>query len=437
MKLTILGAGKSGISAATLAHSLGDLPFVSEFQPLPPIQVLDTLSIPYETGGHSDRIYEADCLVLSPGIKKELPIVQSFYQRNIPVISEIEYAFTKTKQPCIGITGSNGKTTTTTLLGRMLEHEFSGKRIAGNIGIPLSDVVDVNDLEPIAIELSSFQLETIDQFSPKTAVLLNVSPNHLDWYNTYDEYVDAKLNLLKHIDRISHVIVNADDKVLNERTTGLGKKRMLFSLLRTDVDAFIEDGFIKFRLDKEIQLVQISELKCKGPHHLMNMMAASLSAYLNGVSLKTIRQILCTFEDLEHRIEYVGSFHERRFYNDSKSTSVEALKMALQSFDEPVILLAGGKHKGASYSEVKELIEKNTKKIYVFGAAKNIMYDEWKDVSSIEMVETLFDALDSIAIKEEKGIVLLSPACSSFDQFKSFEDRGTQYKSYVKKVFHG
>lgn len=435
MKITILGAGKSGISAALLAKRVGDEPFLSEYKLLGSILELDENEISYESGGHSDEIYNCELVILSPGIDRNLPLIQLFISKNIPVISEIEYAFRNSSQTCIGITGSNGKTTTTTLLGKMLESEFGGKRIAGNIGIPFADIASKSDKMPIVLELSSFQLESMDTYKSKTSILLNVSPNHLDRYDSYDAYIDAKLLLLNNSDENSELIVNADDDIFYKRTSDFIGKRYLFSLHRKDTNAFIENNAIWINLNSKIKLCDFSELKLSGPHHIMNMMAASLAALLNNVKIETIRKVIRSFNGLEHRMEFVREFGGLTFINDSKSTSVEALKMALQSYKKPIILLAGGKHKGASYSYLGEFIKNYTRKVFVFGEAKNIMFEDWNEFGSIEKVETMDEAIQkSLEIGEKGDITLLSPACSSFDQFSSYEDRGQQFKTYVNNL---
>jgi UDP-N-acetylmuramoylalanine--D-glutamate ligase len=434
MKITVLGAGKSGISAAKFAKKLGHEVFLSEYKEVD-FSFLEELGISVESGGHSDEIYRSDLCILSPGIKKTLPVVQKFFEKKIEVISEIEFAFRNSTQKMVGITGSNGKTTTTTLLGRIFEKEFGNERIAGNIGIPLSDVVRENDKNPIALELSSFQLENISDFKPSVAMILNISPNHLDWYESIEEYLDAKLLMFKNLSKNSPVVYNLDDKMLGEALKKFDVRKLTFSLKTENSNAFLRNNKIFLNLDKEIELIDLSELKLKGPHHLMNMMAASLAAVLENVSLETIQKILREFDGLEHRMEFVREKDNNIYINDSKSTSIEALRMALQSFEKPIILFAGGKHKGASYKSLRDLIQQNCEKVYVFGQSKDIMFEEWQDIVNIEKVETVFDAVD-LAEKQNfaKKIMLFSPACSSFDQFQNFEIRGEKFKEYVNAL---
>jgi UDP-N-acetylmuramoylalanine--D-glutamate ligase len=432
-KLTILGIGRSGIAAAKLAKANGLQPFVSDFGArenlLEGITELEKQGIAYECGGHSEKIYNADALILSPGIKKELPIVQKFSQLGIPILSEIEFAAGFSKQAMIFITGSNGKTTTTSLLGRMLESQFGARRIAGNIGIPLSDVVSKEDSYPLAVELSSFQLETIERLKPALTIWLNVSPNHLDWYNSYKDYIAAKARVNKNNSDETVVIYNADDSIVSEHAHKARGKKESFSLQGENAKAFAnEQGiFIYKKL-----FIKRSELKFSGPHHLMNMMAAILAALNMGVEKDRIYKVLREFNGLEHRMEIVRIYQGVTYINDTKSTSIEALKMALLSFDKKVILIAGGKHKGASYTPLAELIREKTKQVFLIGAAAEIMEKEWKNASSLENVQTLQVAVAKAEqLAKDGDVVILSPACSSFDQFEHFEKRGEAFKHLV------
>ncbi|MCB0279226.1 MAG: UDP-N-acetylmuramoyl-L-alanine--D-glutamate ligase, partial [Calditrichaeota bacterium] len=327
MKITVLGAGKSGVAAAKLAKQLGETVFVSDSSDAskikPFLDELDSHQIEYESGTHSERIYDCDLMILSPGIKKELYVVQQFYRKEIPVISEIEYAYRSCTQPIIAITGSNGKTTTTTLLGRMLEREYGGHRTAGNIGKPLTEEIDVGDKDPIAVELSSFQLETIDTFKPKTAMILNISENHLDWYRTMNDYINAKLNIIKNSDENTELIINADDERLNQQFSKFPGKLYTFSLRKLYANAHINREKIYLAVHgREVEIIELKDLVMKGPHHLMNMMAAALAAYLNGVTRDQIRTVLRHFDGIEHRMEIVQSSNGRIYINDSKATSV-------------------------------------------------------------------------------------------------------------------
>ena len=441
MKITILGAGKSGVAAAILANNQGETVFVSDSSASEKIKpFLDELAsnkIDFESGTHSEKIYDCDLMILSPGIKKELYVVQQFYHKQIPVISEIEYAYRNCTQPIIAITGSNGKTTTTTLLGRMLEREFGGHRTAGNIGKPLTEEISLGDDKPLAVELSSFQLETIDTFKPKTAVLLNISENHLDWYRTMTDYISAKLNIIKNADADTELIINADDDILNQHFSTFIGKKYTFSLRKQVANAFIKKEKICLDLHgRQIEIIDLKDLTMKGPHHIMNMMAASIAAYLNGVSNESIHFVLKHFDGLDHRMEIIQSSNGRIYINDSKATSVEALKMALQSFDDPVYLIAGGKDKGGSYSEIADLISRRTKVVFIYGEAAPKMETAWKKLSTIVQTNTMLEAVNrASAVADIGDVILLSPACSSYDQFSNYEERGNLFKDFIKENY--
>ena len=429
MRISILGLGKSGLAAAKLAKKHGYHVFISDSGNSNELlkKELELQGIEYEFGIHSDHVLEADNIILSPGIPRKSEIVKRCLKHNLSVISEIEFAQIHSKQAFVGITGSNGKTTTTYLVGEMLEAAFGGKRTGGNIGIPLSNIIDENDLNPIAVELSSFQLESSDKLKLKTAVLLNISPNHLDWYESMEDYVDAKLRILKNADKDSELIVNSDDKAVVSRTKSFIGKKYSFSINTKIADARLENNNL-ILFDEKI--CDSRELNLSGPHHVMNMLAASLAAKLNGVNIDIIRNVLLTFNGLEHRMENCGTIHGITFYNDSKSTTIESLKMALQSFHKKIILLAGGKHKGASYSPLKELITNKCKMVFLYGDSAEKMKSDLENNEVLHIAKNMDEAfLKANNLASNGDIVLLSPACSSFDQFKNFEDRGNYFKS--------
>jgi UDP-N-acetylmuramoylalanine--D-glutamate ligase len=385
MKISILGSGKSGVAAATLARKHGYSVFVSDMN-FANEKLSDSLKnegIITEFGLHSDLVLDADTVVLSPGIPRNSDIVKKCLEHKLSVISEIEFAYLHSKQPMIGITGSNGKTTTTFLLGSMLEEKYGGQRTGGNIGTALSGIIDGNDSYPVAVELSSFQLESSDKLKLKTAVLLNISPNHLDWYSNMNEYISAKLRILNNANEHSELIINLDDDILMKQTKSFVGKKYTFSI-KANADAMLKDQ--KLYLFNEI-LCEVNELSLQGPHHLMNMLAASLAAKLNGVDIDIIRKKILAFNGIEHRMELCDSVHGILFYNDSKSTTIESLKMALQSFNKKIILLAGGKHKGASYAVLKDLVTDRCQTVFLYGDSAKIMETDLDNSDIIHVVK--------------------------------------------------
>lgn len=438
MKITILGIGRSGTAAAILALKKGMTVFVSDISPAEKLTAyvkrLESAGIEYETGGHSDRVYDAELCILSPGIPSTVSVVAEMRRRRIPVISEIEFASRQSNQPFIGITGSNGKTTTTTLLGRMLEAAFGGERCGGNIGTALSEVIDPGDTLPIAVELSSFQLETIDRFSPDPIIWLNVSPNHLDWYDTYADYVAAKARILKNATESTRIIFNKDDPQVTALCEAAPGEHLSFSL-RGDSSAWVENESIYLH---NKHLLNVSELTLSGPHHLQNMMAAALAADEVGVDHSQIRNVCVAFRGLAHRTEWLGQWLGCDVYNDSKSTSVAALEMALRSFPGNIHLICGGKHKGAGYEPLSDLIESRVKRVYLIGEAAPVMANAWSGRTAINLSETVDRAVDEMEAYLVSGdVILFSPACSSYDQFKNYEVRGAHFKTLIAERIGG
>jgi len=436
-KVVILGAARSGMAAVSLLHQLGALVFVSDIAPrydkIKELEILEGLRIPYEFGEHSDKIYNADFIVLSPGIPLTSKVVQGILAREIPIYSEVEVASWFCKSKMIAITGSNGKTTTTTLLGEMLKLELPKVIVAGNIGAPLSGQV-LNSLSSswASVEISSFQLETIDSFHPNVAVILNLAPNHLDWYVNYEDYIKAKLRILKNLDEDDHIVYNADDLLLGERLKECKAKKLRFSLQNEQVDAYTKNNYLYINGHK---VIDIDRVLLKGPHNYMNALAAGLAARCADITYDSMAKVLTTFKSIEHRLEYVTTVAGIHFINDSKATTIEALNVALRSFATPIILIAGGKDKGSDFSKVNDLIKNNVRAVVLIGMAKDKIAKCWQNLNPIHFADSLSEAIENAFHLAKKGdTVLLSPACASFDMFTDFEDRGKKYKEYVHKL---
>jgi len=436
--ITILGAARSGIAAAELLLKLGAKVFVSDSankeNKVDEIDVLKGLGIPFEFGQHSEIVTESDFVVLSPGIPVASEIVQTVLNKNIPVLSEIEIAAWFCKSPMIAVTGSNGKTTTTTLIGEMLETEQPNRIQAGNIGDPFAAQVMESSAENWAvIEVSSFQLETIEKFHPKVVALLNLAPNHLDRYDgKYEKYVDAKLNVLKNLDSNDFIIYNFDDELLTEKIQKSNAKKISFSAKNKSANSYLNGTDLI--VENEV-LIDINEIKLNGIHNYMNIMAAVLASHIAGISNDSIRNVLKEFAGVEHRLEFVRELNGIQYVNDTKATTVESLAVALQSFDHPIVLIAGGKDKGSDFSKLNQLIEEYTREVILIGAAKEKISENWKSITSIHFADTLEEAIQlATKIAKEKDTVLLSPACASFDMFSDYEDRGRQFKSIVNRL---
>lgn len=435
--VVILGAARSGLAAVKLLKKKGAHIFVSDNAPankkLPEIDILEKEQIDHEFGGHSEIILNADFVVLSPGISKKKPIVQDILSRRIPVYSELEVASWFCQSPIIAITGSNGKTTTTTLLGKMLRSEHPGSIVAGNIGDAFSDYVLMSKKSDwAAVEVSSFQLETIDRFHPRIVIILNLAPNHLDWYNGYEDYIQAKLLILKNLTPDDYLIYNQDDVLLSQKISSSPAQKVTFSVHDKNASAFFKEDMIYMHSGP---LINSSEIKLKGRHNYQNAMAACLAADLTGIRSESMKNVLSTFDGVEHRLEFVAEINGVQYVNDSKATTVESLSVALSSFESTIILIAGGKDKGSDYTKVNPLISKHVREAIVIGAASEKIANAWKDLIPLHFSTSLKNAVkmaSDIAIRGEN--VVLSPACSSYDMFNDYEERGRKFKSIVNRI---
>lgn len=437
-KITILGAARSGVAVARLLHKAGARVFVSDQASIESkaqeAAELHQAGIDFEFGGHSAKIYDAQMVVLSPGIPVRSQVVRPFLEKNIPVLSEVEIAFWFCKAPIIGVTGSNGKTTTTTLIGDMLRKKYSDAIVAGNIGQAFSEFAELsNERSWAVVELSSFQLETIDTFHPRQAVVLNFAPNHLNRYDSYEDYLKAKWRITKNISAQDHLIYNAADPLLADWTGKIDCKKQGFHI---DGDqshaAFCFNDALFVNHEK---FIETKEIILRGKHNYMNAMAAILAASNAGVNHSHIKEVLRTFRGVEHRLEEVAVKNGITYINDSKATTVESLSYALQSFENPVILIAGGQDKGSDFSTVNKMISAHVKNIILIGSAASKMEQAWQGLKPIYREASLQDAvIRARSLAREKDMVLLSPACASFDMFNDYEDRGRQFKKIVESL---
>ena len=437
-KITVLGAARSGIAVAKLLHKAGADVFVSDAAPAAKkkneASELENAGIKYEFGRHSTIAHQAELVVLSPGIPVRSELVQSFLKRKIPVLSEIEIAYWFCESPIIAVTGSNGKTTTTTLIGEMLKKKYPQAIVAGNIGAAFSEFVEGSSRDSWAvIEVSSFQLETIDKFHPKQALVLNFAPNHLNRYDGYEDYLKAKWRITKNLIKEDILIYNAADSKLSEWAEQIDCNLQGFHIKGVENHAAYYSNDTIFVNDK--RLAGTEEIKLKGKHNYMNVLAASLAALNAGVSREQIFEVLKSFKGVEHRLEFVATKKGISYVNDSKATTVESLGYALQSFNEPIVLITGGQDKGSEFTQLNELICENVKAIVLIGTSAEVMINAWRGLVPIYKEDSLRDAVHkATALAEEKNTVLLSPACASFDMFTDYEDRGRQFKQLVQEI---
>lgn len=442
-RIIILGAGESGAGAAVLAKVKGFETFVSDTSSIKPHykELLDSYGIEWEEGHHTEeRILQADEVVKSPGIPCDTPLILKLREKQIPVISEIEFAGRYTDAKMICITGSNGKTTTTSLIYHILKSAGLNVGLAGNIGRSLALQVATEQHDYYVIELSSFQLDNMYDFRANIAVLMNITPDHLDRYG-YDmqNYVDAKFRITQNQTAEDAFIFWNDDPIIRRELEKHGLKAQLYpfaAVKEKGVIAYVEDGQMKIEQPIAFNMEQ-EELALRGTHNLYNSMAAGISANLAGVKKEDIRQALSDFKGVEHRLEKVCDVGGVHFINDSKATNVNSCWYALQSMTTKTILILGGKDKGNDYSEIEELVREKCSALVYLGLHNEKLHAFFDPMGlPVAEVQTgMKDAVEAAYRLAQPGeTVLLSPCCASFDLFKSYEDRGDQFKQYVRAL---
>ena len=445
-RLVILGGGESGVGAAILGKVKGMDVFLSDMGNISPRykQALEEHDIEWEEGQHTEaRILSADEVVKSPGIPPTAPIVQRIVSKNIPVISEIEFAGRYTDAKMVCITGSNGKTTTTLLTYHILKNSGVNVGLAGNVGKSLAWQVAFEHHDVYVIELSSFQLENMYDFKPNVAVMLNITPDHLDRYDyEMQNYVNAKFRILQNLTPADAFIYWQDEPIIKAQLEQIETEARLFPFAET-----MEEG-TKAYIDAEHDLIlnasntpmsmPRADLSLNGLHNLYNSMAAGLSACLLDVKKEDIRQALSDFEGVEHRLEYVATVDGVRYINDSKATNVNSCWYALESMPQNTVLILGGKDKVNDYSEIEALVSKKVKAIVCMGKDNSKLLDYFGGkVAEIRDTHSLDEAVKACAeIAVDGDTVLLSPCCASFDLFSSYEDRGRQFKEAVRNMLN-
>ena len=444
MRLVILGGGESGVGTAILGKKKGYDVFVSDFGKIKGNykEVLLINGIQWEDEKHTeDLILNADVVMKSPGIPDKSPIVRKLKEKGIPVISEIEFAAPFTNAAIIGITGSNGKTTTTMLTHHLLKSAGLNVGLGGNIGKSFAWQVAENKYDSYVLELSSFQLDGIKNFKPHIAIITNISPDHLDRYDyKYENYIDSKFRITMNQTEEDYLIYDADDEAIEHwlSTHKVKAKLIPFSLTKT----FNEGAYINNNSKMEIKISQeeftmdTEHIALEGKHNMKNAMAATSVAKLMQIRKATIRESLSNFQGVEHRLEKVLKIQNVQYINDSKATNVNASFFALDSMNTPTVWIVGGVDKGNDYNELMSLVREKVKAIICLGVDNKKIIDVFGNVVDIMVeVDNMNDAVKMAQRLTEKGdSVLLSPACASFDLFESYEDRGNQFKQAVKHL---
>jgi len=442
-KIVILGGGESGTGSAVLARKQGFDTFLSDSGTIKPAyrEILEKNNISFEEGKHSEEIiFSADEVIKSPGIPEKNPLIKSLHEKGIPVISEIEFAGRFTDAPKICITGSNGKTTTTTLIWHMLKKAGINAALTGNVGNSFAMAVAEGGYECYVLELSSFQLDGMSEFKAETAILLNITPDHLDRYNyQMQNYVDSKFRIIQNQGSADNFIYWADDPVIMREIEKRNPvSRMLpFSATKTEgMAAWVENDEIFINLKDKTSLMTIHDLALKGRHNTLNSLAAAIAGRVMNIRKEVIRESLTDFQGVEHRLEPVITVHGINFINDSKATNVNSTWYALECMQTRVVWIAGGIDKGNDYSELFDVVKKKVRAIVCLGKDNRKIIEAFSDkVPSIVETMSMEEAVRSAYYLASKGdTVLLSPACASFDLFNNYEDRGRKFKQAVRNL---
>lgn len=440
--VTVIGAARSGVAAARLLARVGAKVFLSDkdtsASDSPDVSGLKRVGIDTEFGAHSDRIYDADIMVVSPGVHQDAEIVKIAKQNHIPVISEVELASWHTELPIVAVTGSNGKTTTASILADMFMHAGYSTFLAGNIGIPFSKIVLENiDRAPEdgihVLEISSFQMEHVYHFRPKVAVLLNLTADHLDRYPSMQNYAETKMRIIERMAGEDRVVYNNDDPMLRRLTKEVAN-RIPFSLGHHSQAVFRMNEEKIYDESHEI-VIYLKDMALPGRHNVANFLAAATASQIFGVPLDGIRHVMKTFRGVPHRLEHVRTLNDIKFYNDSKATNVGSVRVALDSFSQPIILILGGRDKGADFRELLPHATPHVQLAVVLGEAADRIEQALFPNIPCKRVETIESAV-SLAYGEAKpeSVVLLSPACASFDMFENYEERGDTFKQAVRNL---
>jgi UDP-N-acetylmuramoylalanine--D-glutamate ligase len=441
--ITVIGAGRSGVGAAKLIKKVGGIPFVSdagkENDLSGSINILMESGIKYETGTHSEKVYDCETMVVSPGVPAVADVLNNAREKNIKLISEVELAYEFCKGKIIAITGTNGKTTTTSLCGHVFNNCGFKTHVAGNIGLAFSEIaLDVIENDFVALEVSSFQLDLIDKFKPEVAMILNITPDHLNRYDDdLEKYADSKQQIYKNQDENDYLILNGSNEAVLKYLKDHRSKSFFFSQnAEQNHGCYVEKEDVIFRIaGTEKFRCKRSDIKIRGEHNLANAMAVIIAAKINELDNEKIIDALQTFESVEHRLELVREIDGVKFINDSKATNVDSVWYALRSFDEPIFLILGGQDKGNDYEQIKQLVIEKVVKIYAIGSSADKVFNFFHNSVKVEIKNSMNDVITSAINEAREGeVVLLSPACASFDMFDNYEHRGKAFKKAVNNI---
>jgi UDP-N-acetylmuramoylalanine--D-glutamate ligase len=443
--ISIIGAAKSGLAAAKSLVESGAKIFVSDIQSEEKLKsALNTVGlsdkVQYEAGGHSDRVLDAEFIILSPGVRTDIPILLKAQEKGIPIYSEIEIAYRMSSGRRLVVTGSNGKTTTTTLLAEFCRKQFPEVFLGGNIGIPMMEFATKTTPDSLQVlEVSSFQLETISDFTPDIGVITNFFENHLDRYPSYKAYIEAKKRIALNMNEKHWLILNADQDAMHELSSQVDCRVAWFGWSVADCRPAVtveNDSFVYYdQTGNRLELFPVSSARIIGEHNTENIMCASLAALLAGVKAELLEPVVKEFPGVEHRLEWVRELNGVTFINDSKGTNCAASITALKACRQPTILIAGGRDKGTDLSEWVEAVRTRTRGIVLYGEARKRFRSALEGLIPIKIASGFEDAVSIANEWSESGdTVLLSPACSSYDLFPNFEVRGQRFKALVHEL---
>ena len=442
--LIVLGGGESGVGAAYLASQNGISVFLSDKNLIKSKykKILIDNEIEFEEGRHSlDKVLKASEIIKSPGIPSDSSLISHVIRNNIPIISEVEFASRFTNAKIIGVTGSNGKTTTTSLIYHILKSSGLNVGIGGNIGNSFAFLIANNDFDYIVLELSSFQLEGVSKFKPIIAVITNLSPDHLERYEfSFKKYIDAKFKIISNQTSSDFLIYNGQDVRIKEelKFRQIISSKIPFSNSKGNMcnQTYSENNNIKSEINKNKFMISLENLSLKGKHNVQNSMAAATVAQLLNITNQDLKESLSNFQSINHRMEHVLTIQKVKYINDSKATNVNAVYYALDSMKSSTVWIVGGVDKGNNYNELLPLVREKVKAIICLGLDNKKIIDTFSSISDL-IIETssMTQAVNSAyRIAKPNDVVLLSPACSSFDLFENFEDRGNQFKECVRKL---
>jgi UDP-N-acetylmuramoylalanine--D-glutamate ligase len=444
-KIAILGIARSGVAAAILAKERGGQPFVSDAAGADKLAVqlrrLDEAGIPFETGGHTDKVLASDYLVVSPGVTLTAPIVARALNKGIPVFSELEFASWVCRGAIIAITGTNGKTTTTALAGELFRAGGFETFVCGNIGLAFTEIAaQVPPTGVAVVEVSSFQLETIADFNPRVAVILNVTPDHLDRHGSMQNYKETKYRITENQTVDEYFAINREDPELMSGEAKTQASRLYFSTrVNDDANTFVRDNRLWTRFEgREQEIIPCDEIGILGPHNLQNSAAAAVATLPFGIAPEALAKALAKFPGVEHRLESAGTVAGVNFINDSKATNVDSVCVALRSMTHPTYVIMGGRDKGGSYVPIIDAGRNVVKGLLLIGEARDKIFSALGKTFPAQFCSTLEDAVvRGFQLAHPGETVLLSPGCSSFDMFENFEHRGRAFKAAVASLKNG